>query len=228
MLMSKKRDLVLGFCPEGNGRSITPFDAVYQQSLDISKHPVTSCDAVVFWGGQDIHPSLYGESAHSKSQAFSHPTERDLFEKKTMVDCIANNIPIIGVCRGAQLMCAVAGGKLIQHVNGHNTGSHLVTTKQGEIFSVTSAHHQMMYPWDVPHELLAWSRDPLATYYQGEEDATVAGAKDHPEPEIVYFPTILGLAIQGHPEWANLNTRFVQYTLQLIKEKFLEMEDAPF
>lgn len=208
----------LGFCPIGNGDSISPFDEIFTDSGDISKEGLDGCDAVVFWGGTDVHPSFYGEKAHMKSQAqYERPSMRDEFERKAMLACIARGIPMIGVCRGAQLMCAVAGGSIIQDVTDHNI-SHGVLTSTGESFLVSSAHHQMMNPWDVPHTLLAWSSKPLSRHYQDGKHQSVPEMKQHPEPEIVYFPKIKGLAIQGHPEWVDPTTPFTQYCNKAIME----------
>jgi anthranilate/para-aminobenzoate synthase component II len=129
---------------------------------------------------------------------------------------------MIGVCRGAQMMCAFAGGYLIQHVRGHQT-DHFITTSEGDTFRTTSCHHQMMYPYNIPHEMLAWSTENRSTIYEGEigEDLSDRMAS-RKEPEVVYYPTIRGLAIQGHPEWA-LGSEFADYCNEKIQEKLFNM-----
>ncbi len=133
----------------------------------------------------------------------------------------ANKIPIIGVCRGAQALCVFAGGKLVQHVTGHASGNHYVTTTDGEILLTTSCHHQMMYPWDIDYELLAWSSDSKSTMYLGEDNKPLK-ADGFCEPEVVYFPRVRGLAIQGHPEWMGANDEFVHYCNDLVCKYLLE------
>lgn len=217
------KSLILGYCPIGNGTSIAPFDEVFDTGQDISRS-ISGVDAVVFWGGTDIHPSFYNEKAHQYSQASHVPSARDEFERKAMLYCITNNIPIIGVCRGAQLMCAVAGGSLIQHVTGHvGKGDHKMVTSDGEYITTTSCHHQMMYPYDVEHELLAWASHNLSTVYENGENKTTSLMAGRKEPEVVFFPRIRGLAIQGHPEWA-VGSRFAQYCNELIVNKLLTNE----
>lgn len=73
--------LVLGYSPIGNGDSIEPFDAVFPEKVNIAKG-MDNVDAVIFWGGADIHPSLYNEKAHPYNQVASapHPSTRDEFE----------------------------------------------------------------------------------------------------------------------------------------------------
>jgi len=218
--------LVLGYCPMGNGNSVEPFDQVFDLKQDVSKG-FANVDAVVFWGGRDINPDLYGDSPHPLNQAGKDNglTHRDEFEWKAMAYCIANNIPIIGVCRGAQMACAKAGGWLIQHVDRHGVG-HLVKTNEGELFNVTSAHHQMMYPYEVEHELLAWSHTPLSGVYEGENGESVAKfMANQKEPEIVFFPRIRALAIQGHPEWVERkeSSRFVAFCNEQITSRLLQL-----
>jgi putative glutamine amidotransferase len=218
------KNLTLGYC-EGNDHTIAPFDRVFDHKQDVS-HSLKGVDAVVFWGGTDIHPSFYKEGHHHLSGASSHVSERDLFEWKVMLYCKVNNIPMIGVCRGAQFLCAFAGGKLVQHCSGHNnTSGHQMITHDGRYIFTTSAHHQMMYPWDVPHELLARTEYHRSNFYEGAvgEDnlPTTLDMLCKDEPEVVYFPEIRALAIQGHPEWA-VDTKFADYCNNLIVEKLLQ------
>jgi len=219
---------ILGFCPQGNGDSVAPFDALFSHKKDISKS-IADVAAVVFWGGTDIHPSLYGQKAHKHSQVYGDsPTTRDIFEWNAMKFCKTNNIPMIGVCRGAQLMCAFAGGRLIQDCGGHvgGSGGHLINTldrdKGPTTFRATSCHHQMMYPFDVPHEMLAWSSTHQSDVYEDDKGAVSMAGKV--EPEIVYFPEINGLAIQGHPEWA-VGSTFADYCNDMVEKYLLVTED---
>lgn len=209
-------ELVLGYSPLGNGHSIFPFDAIFDRAQNIEKS-IEGVDAVVFWGGTDIHPSLYSEPPHRTNQVrtMRHPSARDEFEKRAMLYCKAKNIPIIGICRGAQLMCALAGGSLVQDCDGHH-GNHMMTTEEGETIETTSCHHQMMVLEKVPHRLLAWSSQKRSKHYKDGYDTEIAYMKHAREPEVVYFPTMHGLAIQGHPEWADKSSRFVQYVNELI------------
>ena len=215
--------LVLGYCPVGNGNDIFPFDKIFEEKRNIASDGFDDVDCVVFWGGEDIHPSLYNEDAHPFNQSRGkYPSSRDEFEWKAMSYCRINDIPMIGVCRGAQMMCAKAGGFLIQDVSGHGS-QHTVKTLEGEVFGVTSCHHQMMYPFDVEHELIAWSTNNMSRHYGGAKGVDLAlMMQKRVEPEIVYFPRLNGLAIQGHPEWAQEKSRFVEYTNQLIRSKLLQ------
>lgn len=153
-------------------------------------------DIIVFSGGADINPELYKCAKHY-STYFNK--ERDALE----VGCFNNlskNQLVIGLCRGAQLITALNGGKLIQNVSGHCSGPHSITN--GEIrFKIESIHHQMMYPFDMDakdYKVLYWSTKRLSSIYEGDGIEVPKC-----EPEIVLYnqenyPTCL--AIQGHPE----------------------------
>lgn len=214
----------LAYSPFGNGHSIYPFDELFDNQVDAYVNGFNGVDAFLLWGGTDIHPSFYDETAHRFNQAPTFPSERDMWEWGAMKACKAKGIPIIGVCRGAQFMCAFAGGKLIQHVSGHDRGYHPVVTSYGKTYDVTSAHHQMLDLTDTEHELIAWTPSNLSAVYYGAKNETPEHLlhemrmSKFKEPEIVYFPEFKGLAIQGHPEWADLKEEFVQETNRLVVE----------
>lgn len=90
------------------------------------------------------------------TQTGKSPSRRDRVEVALISKAIDISMPIVGVCRGAQLACAAAGGILVQNVDQHNM-SHRIITSEGDSLITSSVHHQMMYPWTVSHELLAWA-----------------------------------------------------------------------
>lgn len=182
---------------------------------------------LVIWGGSDIHPSIYGRE-NMGSYVLNSPSLRDQVEMKLCAQAIKREIPILGVCRGAQLLCALAGGILVQDVSGHEYGHRVSTTDTPDMMS-SSLHHQMMYPWKTEHKLLAWGTMPRSTHYTGlseaeqaawptreYESATSETTKGVIEPEVVWFPTIKGLAVQGHPEHMDPKGPFNLYLKKLL------------
>jgi gamma-glutamyl-gamma-aminobutyrate hydrolase PuuD len=198
-----KTSLVLGYSPFGNGESIYPFDELFDKGVNLLlEDSLKDIDALLLWGGADISPSLYGEIPAGAYTGPKEPSARDLFEWHLLREATQKGLPIIGVCRGAQLACAFAGGKLVQDCWGHHQ-SHQIKTFDGKEYSSTSSHHQMMYPYDIKHDLLAWSKETKNTTYKGLTAAETE--KMTKEPEIVYFSEINAFAIQGHPEWQHKN-----------------------
>lgn len=171
--------------------------------------------AVVIWGGADISPSIYGQIANIHTMAENTMSSRDEIEVSIAEKAIELGIPLIGVCRGAQLLCALAGGSLAQHVTNHAGGYHSIETKDKEKYNCPSLHHQMMWPWledstPIPHELIAWAEPKRSKVYLGSPDPREVDGDngvalpDPPyEPEIVWFNQNKSLCIQSHPEFIN-------------------------
>lgn len=170
---------------------------------------------LILWGGGDISPSLYKSKVSIRGGGSEQPNQRDAIEWAMTQQAIKLQIPIIGVCRGAQMLCAAAGGKLIQHFDNHAGRNHEITTVEGDRLTVNSLHHQLMYPFEVDHELLAWSSTNLSQEYHDEYKVL----KEIPcEPELVVFPKIRGIAVQWHPEAMSAKSPASQYLLKTIKE----------
>lgn len=207
----------------------TVYSALYQDGahlqtfgdLETVYHPselINRNSILVLHGGGDISPSIYNHKVNSYTQADKHLSSRDLSEVILARRAIELEIPIFGICRGAQLACALAGGTLIQHVDNHVGTTHEVETSDEKFYRTTTCHHQMMNPWEVDHKLLAWATPARSTRYLVENDENISMPK---EPEVVLFPKIKALAVQGHPEWMQRQSPFVNYLLNLVKEKLL-------
>lgn len=158
-------------------------------------------DVLVVWGGEDISPALYNHPVHGMTGARGVPSERDRIEWNLMKRAVELDIPIIGVCRGAQMLCALAGGALYQHVDNHTCGEHQAETVDGTIIPVSSLHHQMMNPNGTNHELLAWSQKIRSQRHLGFDEHGEGDFEVSHEPEYIYFPDVRGHAIQWHPEF---------------------------
>jgi GMP synthase-like glutamine amidotransferase len=193
----------VGNTPPGG---MTGFESLFTKSKNLNyEKQLGNIDALILWGGSDISTSLYNTKPFSTYQS-AWPSTRDIFEWELMRRAFKKGVPIIGVCRGAQILCAFAGGKLAQDVTGHQ-GNHSIQTYDGKVFQdCSSAHHQMMFPYLLPEEefnVLASVESNRSTRYEGlfsDEKALFLDKKEF-EPECVFFPTVKGFAIQGHPEW---------------------------
>lgn len=217
--------LTLGYAPEGSPQDgIGPFKELFTMSRNLRfLEDIQLVDAIVLWGGADISPSIYNSPGVTNGGPF-RPSMRDIEELAYIEAAVKADIPIIGVCRGAQLACAYAGGKLVQHVNGHGMGFHDIITYDGEMMRTNSCHHQMMYPYEVPHDLLAWSKTHQSGCYMGIDDHIKKKfeAKELLEPEVVYFPDIKALCVQGHPEWLSPDEPLNKWFMDEIKHYFFK------
>jgi len=114
----------------------------------------TACDALLLPGGADINPNRYGAE---NTASLGIDEARDEQEFRLAEAFIAAGKPILGICRGHQLINVALGGTLIQHIEGHAAVNkvdtiHAVRTVKdsflanayGEQFLVNSSHHQAL------------------------------------------------------------------------------------
>ena len=189
--------------------------------------PFSVCkdDVLLLEGGAaDIDPHFYGDSFGSYLNI--PDVERDNREYTQMKRFADVGAKILGICKGAQFACVFAGGNLIQHVTGHGVwNGHTIVTNEGQYLLSSSVHHQMMDPFDLSKEqyqILAHTPKPLSDRYLDGKDREYTfplGCK-FVEPEIVWFPKIKALAIQGHPEYMRQDVPFVQHSRKLV-ERYL-------
>lgn len=191
-----------------------PFDHLFVDSIGTSDpDELTREDTLVVWGGEDISPALYNRKVSQWTGANAWLSQRDRIESYMMDKAINLGIPIIGVCRGAQMLCAKAGGYLIQHVNNH-CDSHKVVTDLGEKLKVNSLHHQMMVVDKTEHDMIAWCPTPLSDVYYDEDNTVDIKI----EPELVFFNQIKGMAVQWHPEMMDDHHATNQWFFNKLKE----------
>jgi gamma-glutamyl-gamma-aminobutyrate hydrolase PuuD len=174
----------------------------------------TKDDVVLFGGGADIWPGLYKQQP-SRYNGSPQLSKRDIVEADTVARAKAAGSKLLGICRGAQLLCAMAGGTVVQHVTGHAGHDHPILTKDGEMLDVSSAHHQMMNPTGVEHELIAYTPNTISRCFLGENEVDIPMEV---EPEVVYFPTLSALAIQYHPEFMADGERGVTYAIEQVQK----------
>ncbi len=171
-------------------------------------------DVLIVHGGGDISPALYNKRLSRMSNGTEEPCWRDEIEWSIMRRAAELQVPIIGLCRGGQMLTALAGGYLIQHIENHY-GTHPVVTADNKVFNVNSIHHQMMVPDGTDHELIAWSKRKLSGVYW-DEDKTI---NRDIEPEFIYYPSLKGFALQWHPEMMPADCTANQYVMSFIKQR---------
>jgi gamma-glutamyl-gamma-aminobutyrate hydrolase PuuD len=175
----------------------------------------------LFTGGEDIDPSLYNEP---KGSLTSSNLQRDLEEKEIFLKAQKLDIPCLGICRGSQFLCVMAGCRLVQHQE-NPFSEHEIITYDNKKINITSTHHQAAYPFNmVGVKLLAWTLDISSVHLDGN------GREMNPrfEAEIVLYRRTNSLGIQGHPEFRSYqnnpnNQASISY-LQDLLLKFLKKE----
>ncbi|MCK5845653.1 MAG: gamma-glutamyl-gamma-aminobutyrate hydrolase family protein [Victivallales bacterium] len=126
-------------------------------------------DGFLFIGGPDYPSRLYGESPHEKNA--SSERERQDADIPLVEKVLSSDIPVLGICAGAQIINIALGGKLIQHLPNaeSHVGEcyHLIDvasgSKLGELMNtgeceVNSSHHQALNPDYLPKELVVTAK----------------------------------------------------------------------
>ncbi|CAL9374007.1 gamma-glutamyl-gamma-aminobutyrate hydrolase family protein [Streptomyces sp. NPDC052644] len=158
---------------------------------DAAAAAVARLDGLVVSGGADVEPARYGAARDPRTGPPA--PERDAWELALIGAALAAGVPVLGICRGMQLLNVALGGTLVQHLEGHTggvgvLGRHTVKPVPGtrygtlvpEAVEVPTYHHQAV-------DRLGAGLVPGAY----AEDGTV---------EAVELPDAWVLGVQWHPE----------------------------
>jgi putative glutamine amidotransferase len=155
-------------------------------------------DAVVFTGGADVDPARYGEPPHPRTA--SRP-DRDAAELLLLRAALDADLPVLGICRGMQLMAVSYGGSLHQHlpdVLGHDRHRPVSGPMYGE-------HRVRLAPGGTGHAVLGPEITVNALHHQGVRDPgrlrATGWCPDDDLVEVVEDPDrrfVVG--VQWHPE----------------------------
>lgn len=161
-----------------------------------------SADMVVFTGGHDVTPLLYGEEVHDTT-GFS--LKRDLIETR-LYRGLPRSKRKIGICRGGQFLNVMNGGSLFQHVDGHATGKQhqLWDIETNDWVEVTSTHHQMIRP--TPDAKVLGLADEATYKCDGLTKYKMVQDNDFKDIEVVYYDYTNTLCFQPHPEYSHVPT----------------------
>jgi putative glutamine amidotransferase len=123
-------------------------------ALDSGAAAPEEFDALCLTGGEDLEPSRYGAPSDPKTEPAD--PRRDALELTLIATARERDLPVLGICRGFQVINVAYGGSLIQHVEGHRAangpivphiavptaGSRLADACGTGPFSVNARHHQ--------------------------------------------------------------------------------------
>ncbi|GAO99517.1 gamma-glutamyl-gamma-aminobutyrate hydrolase family protein [Fructobacillus ficulneus] len=163
---------------------------------------VSMVGAVVIPGGPDVSPKLYGEGPHPKIGT-TYPA-RDDFEVAVIKECVKQHKPLLGICRGTQLINVVFGGNMYQDLGSQyeqpllqhsqaargflpthdvevTSGSFLSEAMGGgSTFFVNSRHHQALNKVAEGLNVVAQSADGVVEGFEND-DHSIVGVQWHPE-----------------------------------------------
>lgn len=155
-----------------------------------------TCDGLLLPGGGDMDPKFYGQE---RIPACGEPNLlRDAAEPLLLRAFLAADKPVLGICRGIQVMNAVLGGDLYQDIkpfehlphNDHWAKVHTVTVRRGTLLSrileqdtvlVNSQHHQAVDQVAPGFTLAALSEDGIVEAIEMPDARFCLGVQWHPE-----------------------------------------------
>ena len=160
-----------------------------QAVLSTNPEDAVDCQGLLLTGGGDLDPALYGQE-NLCCQGVE--PDRDEAEMELLDRFTVTGKPILGICRGLQVINVYFGGSLLQNICGHEateqgdrlhgsrTDSSLLSALYGPAFTVNSAHHQAVDRIGGGLRAIQWA-----------EDGIVEGLRHRTLP--IY-------ALQWHPE----------------------------
>lgn len=180
--------------------------------------PFEDAELIVFTGGADVSPSLYGAKQHG---ATGNDPYRDSKEKVLYQRALEQEVPMVGICRGGQFLNVMSGGQMYQHVDKHGRSHHLTDLHTGEMIYVSSTHHQMIKP--SPDAII------IATANEGGEREWYEGQVFHKDVskediEVVYYPKTNSLCFQPHPEFIGAEYESMQDYFFSLLDRCLDIQ----
>jgi len=178
---------------EAGGRPllVPPSENGIEETLD-------ALDGIIFSGGGDLDPDMYGAEAHPETKEVS--PERDSAELALLQAALGRDMPVLAVCRGSQVLNVARGGDLVQHlpeIVGHDRhrhehasmADHEVTvegesklgTILGERAPVKSSHHQGFGRLGEGLRESAWAEDGTVEALEDPSHRFALGVLWHPE-----------------------------------------------
>jgi putative glutamine amidotransferase len=165
----------------------------------VIEHLVSRLDGLVIPGGWDVDPALYGQEAHPETD--KPRPERDAWEQALIREAIRQDVPLLCICRGEQLLNVTLGGTLHQHLpevvgtghyqlGGYEFNKIQVEVRQGSRLEqligaspepVPVSHHQAVDRLGEGLIAAAWSEDQVVEAIEHPGSTFAMGIQWHPE-----------------------------------------------
>ena len=165
---------------------------------ELATQAVESFDGVLLTGGGDISPDCYGETTVKETTGVDD--DRDRSELALVAAAVAHGIPVLGVCRGAQLVNVAFGGTLRQHLLASNGVRHTQPRRRYE-----TVHGVVLEPNSLlAHLIGSRELEVNSIHHQGiadvGRDLDAAGRAEDGLVEVIENRDRRVLAVQWHPE----------------------------
>ena len=195
------------FCPRSTFKGVTAAGGVavllppQPVDADIAERVLDSLDGLLITGGNDVDPAAYGQQPHpSTDKPAQH---RDAWEFALLRAALARQLPVLGICRGAQVLNVALGGTLHQHLpdvighSGHRAGNAVFTTLPvrtvpgtqlaalvGESVDARCYHHQAIAELGDGLVVSGWDADGVIEALELPGNGFVLAVQWHPEESL--------------------------------------------
>jgi len=170
-------------------------------NLGIADRVLDGLDGLLITGGKDVDPAVYGQEPHP---ATDQPvSQRDAWEFALLRAALKRQLPVLGICRGAQVLNVALGGTLHQHLpdvighRGHRAGNAVFSTLPvrtvpgtrlaglvGESVDARCYHHQAVAELGDGLVVSGWDADGVIEALELPGNAFVLAVQWHPEESL--------------------------------------------
>jgi putative glutamine amidotransferase len=164
----------------------------------IAERVVDGLDGLLITGGKDVDPAAYGQTPHPSTD--QPGAQRDAWEFALLKAALKRRLPVLGICRGAQVLNVALGGTLHQHLpdvighSGHRAGNAVFTSLSvrivpgtrlaelvGESVDARCYHHQAVAELGEGLIVSAWDADGVIEALELPGHGFVLAVQWHPE-----------------------------------------------
>ena len=176
-----------------------PYLIPVTDDVELLRQIVAELDGIILTGGEDIAPHFYGAEKHPKLGEVNY--KRDLYDLTLFKLATDRNVPVLGICRGLQLINIGMGGTLYQdipsekpsdvnHRPGNSEVAHDVNLTPGSLIhrimgqnriQVNSKHHQGISKLAPGLKVSGWSTDSIPEVIEAYPHRQILGVQYHPE-----------------------------------------------
>jgi putative glutamine amidotransferase len=182
-----------------------------------------SCDAILFAGGNDVNPALFDEEKHPTVKDVS--VLRDTVEMRLMEWSLGDRRPIMGICRGMELLNVIRGGTLYQDIPSMlpDASDHDASTKArsledmahvlridpdsrfaqiigSQTIGTNTHHHQAINRLGQSIKAVGWAEDGVIEVIEDPNHPFTIGVQSHPE----------SMEAKAEPLWRKFFAEFVK------------------
>jgi putative glutamine amidotransferase len=200
-------DVPASFLPAGYFQGVTAAGGVavllppQPVDPDIAGRVLDGLDGLLITGGKDVDPVSYGQQPHPSTD--QPAPQRDAWEFALLRAALRRQLPVLGICRGAQVLNVALGGTLHQHLpdvighSGHRAGNAVFTTLPvrtvpgtrlaglvGESVDACCYHHQAIAELGDGLVVSGWDADGVIEALELPGNGFVVAVQWHPEESL--------------------------------------------